>query len=979
MEYGQGLWLEGGAEHLGEDALQNRKVAIFSTASTTGSGMARLLKRCALASRVHLCPFINRMSNDIASTFVQRHGVTFSTFQRLYSGSPSLHRGSYHTAALQGLDGYRKSCLSNRLLLYVDEQIAMHRQEHPFLESARELQDNPKILAGSFDARCITAGATYDLATAAGQASLRRAIQSWDPNDKLTLLRTLLDEACCRYEAEETSPDPERYLAIVVHVYSAGGGSRTPDRMRELILSVLFLERHPGERLKQSALARGFYGVVWRDFINSVRKSEFGLAVVCLRTCAKLDPRRLLESLGDAVRNCAMSRLTELSLSLELSKMRDDAELAGFVLDALRGAKAQLVPADGTTSAESVAFGDLLRDLGVTWGGSSAVPMGWEEVERLLAAQPPDLSRTVRAAIRTLRQLVPGSTIEYVRRLEGERFILADSWPPPRQASAPAFPLPVFFTHKLIGADGMFFTSDLAGEPGSEARGLIEQLAPTFRQTGPRALSMFVAELTAGARSEAVKPQVYGPLRVQEAYQRGAAPPISDEANEEIRKVVQGACELLGRPETTHVAKLGAWQYEHAVSGFGRAAIRAPERESTLQVLADLMLELLEADLCRVAVRDLETRRWKSGPLSGKWWEGSRREIDIADTDENSTTVRAAREGRPVIIPDVQEPGASMAPNKWVRGCVALPLGREGSECDTVITLWHHVADWFAQCDNALLDSLAAIGGARVQRVQAIEVHEALEQEETIRAVARHIGHSIGNNLPVGAFNELAATFASDKRELADKCIVYVENIHWMRRRFEWLADMKKFGPDKPQAGREIYKNLEAHVRRTVEKLNLIHGQVRVRLENCAYDEIDGGVICNLTNLQDDLMEMVTNSVKHGGGKGVKPCPISVSLTVRSGTAEDLRLACVIAPSTKKYAVIDYQDCGVGIGLERKQKIFDMKRGAKAHEKSTGSLGLGLPLTRDLVRKLGGDVIEIGEPGAGVRFLLLFATEEKGC
>jgi hypothetical protein len=296
--------------------------------------------------------------------------------------------------------------------------------------------------------------------------------------------------------------------------------------MGELILSVLFLERHPGKRLKQSALAMGFYGVVWRDFINSVRKNEFDLAVVCLRTCAKLDPKRLLESLGDAVRNCALSRLTELSLSLELSKMRDDVELAGPVLDALRETKAQLVPTDGTITAESVAFGDLLGDLGLTWEGSSAVPMQWEQIDWLLAAQPPDLSRTVRAAIRTLRHLVPGATIEYVRRLEGERFILADSWPPPRQASAPAFPLAVFFTHKLIGADGMFFTRDLAGEPGGEARGLIEQLAPTFQKTGPKALSMFIAELTAGARSEEVKPQLYGLLRVQGAYQRGAAPPI---------------------------------------------------------------------------------------------------------------------------------------------------------------------------------------------------------------------------------------------------------------------------------------------------------------------------------------------------------------------------------------------------------------------------------------------------------------------
>jgi hypothetical protein len=907
------------------------------------------------------------MSDDIASTFVQRHGVTLSTFQRLYSGSPSLHRGSYRTAALRSLEGYRRSCLSNRLLLYVDERIAAHRQEHTFLESPLELQDNPKILAARFAATCVRRSAAYDLTTTAGNAAIRELIKSWEPNNDLTLLKAILEEACCKYEALHSGAKPEQFLEIVVEMYSSAIGCQMPDQMRELIVSAMVLERLPGERFEESAPAKKLSGLLWNDFLNSVKGGQFDLAAVCLRSCAKLDPRRMLESLSDAVMNCAWCRVTELSLALELSKMRDDERLAQDVLEALRRAKAQMVPTDGKITAASVALGDLLRDLGLTLNSSLVVPMEWDEVAGLLAVEPPDVLRTVRAAIRTLRHIVPRATIEYFRRLEGERFILADAWPPPRQAAGPAFPVPSSFTHRLIGAEGVFFTRDLASETTPDARKLFERIAQLLGEKNALSMSMFVAELTAGARSEAAKPQVLGILRVQRVFPKDDAFGISVEEHKEITKVVQGACVLLGRPEATHVAKIGAWQYEHAVSGLGRGTLRAPERVSTLQVLADLMLELLEADLCRVAVHDLETRKWKSGPLSGKWWEGSRRAIDIADSDERSATVEAAKKGRPVIIQDVQKAGKSLPPNEWVRGCVALPLVREGAECDTVITLWHHAADWFAQFDSSLLDSLAAIGGARVHRVQAIELRTAHEQKQTIQTVSWHLAHTLKNYLPERPFIDLVTQVPESMQELAKDCLKKVKKVSSMRRRFIHLAQMDAFRPDGPHEAGALYSRLETCLREVARLFGL-------PIRSCTLQSFDKLVLCNLDFLEDDVLELVHNSDAHATNRGERP--IELTFALRLATPGDLGRSSLRLDSggNEAYAVIEYTDNGPGISAADKENIFKEKGGQISASLETESMGLGLPLARKLARKLDGDIVECGTPGVGVCFLIILKT-----
>jgi signal transduction histidine kinase len=58
-----------------------------------------------------------------------------------------------------------------------------------------------------------------------------------------------------------------------------------------------------------------------------------------------------------------------------------------------------------------------------------------------------------------------------------------------------------------------------------------------------------------------------------------------------------------------------------------------------------------------------------------------------------------------------------------------------------------------------------------------------------------------------------------------------------------------------------------------------------------------------------------------------------------------------------------------------KEGLFKRQSWKILAETDSRSLGLGLPLARSLARRLGGDLLECGEPGKGAKFLLFLAKK----
>ena len=93
---------------------------------------------------------------------------------------------------------------------------------------------------------------------------------------------------------------------------------------------------------------------------------------------------------------------------------------------------------------------------------------------------------------------------------------------------------------------------------------------------------------------------------------------------------------------------------------------------------------------------------------------------------------------------------------------------------------------------------------------------------------------------------------------------------------------------------------------------------------------------------------------------------INASQAMSGGGELMLRLSCDGAN-----AVLEVIDTGPGVPAELRERIFD-----PYYSNRPGGSGLGLPTTRRIIRRHGGDIRVDGEPGQGTRFVVTLPLAE---
>lgn len=222
----------------------------------------------------------------------------------------------------------------------------------------------------------------------------------------------------------------------------------------------------------------------------------------------------------------------------------------------------------------------------------------------------------------------------------------------------------------------------------------------------------------------------------------------------------------------------------------------------------------------------------------------------------------------------------------------------------------------------------------------------ATETKDQFLAVVSHELRS-----PLSAVRGYADLLLRERRgPLTDEQRRYVERI---RDGAGQLASLITDILDLAAVGRE--RDLVTQPMRVDEALDAVQATLAVRLaqeeRTLRREPTDARVLADGGGVQQILLNLGTNALKYGGGRGT---PIEVEVT-----ESDARV---------RITVVDH---GEGIAAEHLESAFEpfVQLGAGAAGGERG-VGLGLSISRDLARAMGGDLVAVSTPGVGSRFTL---------
>ena len=117
--------------------------------------------------------------------------------------------------------------------------------------------------------------------------------------------------------------------------------------------------------------------------------------------------------------------------------------------------------------------------------------------------------------------------------------------------------------------------------------------------------------------------------------------------------------------------------------------------------------------------------------------------------------------------------------------------------------------------------------------------------------------------------------------------------------------------------------------------------------------KIPSELIGDHVKLSQVIVNLTANALKFTAEGSVE---VRVSIREKSGDG-DVKL------------LFEIVDTGIGIAREKQEMVFDaFVQGDSSHSRSYSGVGLGLPISRDLVRLLGGEINLESEEGKGTRF-----------
>ncbi|HYD54500.1 MAG TPA: PAS domain-containing protein [Gemmatimonadaceae bacterium] len=407
---------------------------------------------------------------------------------------------------------------------------------------------------------------------------------------------------------------------------------------------------------------------------------------------------------------------------------------------------------------------------------------------------------------------------------------------------------------------------------------------------------------------------------------------VAQEVTEQRRAVAEREA-LLDRAMQAHLTAERARRMTEQLLGVSAALVMAVTPEEVATAVATAARAAVGADAVSVAALDADTRELRSLCRLGDadaWTDGDA----ATPLDADSPLAEAARTGEPAYRDSV----------------VAFPC-RTATQVVGVVVLGLREARRFASDEHALLVAIAQQGAAAFERASLFTRAEAASRAKSeFLAVMSHELRT-----PLNAIGGYASLIEMGIRgPVTPQQREDLRRIQVSQRHLVGLVD-EVLEYARVESGATQYALAAVPVADAVRGAEvLVAPQLQAQGLRFEFDAEAGAAQVRVRADADKLQQVLLNLL----GNAVKFTPRGGRVVVRCVPADDV-VAIVVT------------DTGIGIAAERLSSIFEpFVQAEMDYTRSREGVGLGLAISRDLARGMGGTLTADSRPGAGSAFTL---------
>ena len=164
------------------------------------------------------------------------------------------------------------------------------------------------------------------------------------------------------------------------------------------------------------------------------------------------------------------------------------------------------------------------------------------------------------------------------------------------------------------------------------------------------------------------------------------------------------------------------------------------------------------------------------------------------------------------------------------------------------------------------------------------------------------------------------------------------------------------------ESGKITLNPESVNIREMVEAMNTVFESslTKKSLEyQCSLNVVHDQILCDKTKMEEIILNVVSNSIKYTNPHG------KITVSIDELDSEDEKNA--------NYKVV-VEDNGIGMSQDYLPHIFEeFSREHTSTETRVAGTGLGLPIVRSLVDRMGGTIEVESEEGKGTRFIMKFS------